>query len=124
MRFMVTPKRILHLVDDESTVGDIAKRAPPSLREALNNVLQELVDAAISGICGRRSVSAKIHAKFASPSFKMLLQKQLRHPSGLRIRQQRPKLLRMQQRLLKLLLVPPPSRSMPDHGYATMPRQM
>ena len=24
-------KRILHLDDDESTVGDIAKRAPPSL---------------------------------------------------------------------------------------------
>ena len=37
-------KRVLLLVDDKSTVGEISKRAPPSLRDALNNVLQELVD--------------------------------------------------------------------------------
>ena len=37
-------KRILHLVDDESNVGEISKRAPPSLRETINDVLQKLVD--------------------------------------------------------------------------------
>ncbi|HUX89654.1 MAG TPA: hypothetical protein VMV48_03060 [Gallionellaceae bacterium] len=65
-------KRILFLVDDESTVGEISKRAPPSLREALDNVLQELVDGGyIRDARAPVNVPQKPSLKMATPGLKM-----------------------------------------------------
>ncbi|MFA6901503.1 MAG: hypothetical protein WC236_00300 [Gallionellaceae bacterium] len=65
-------KRILQLVDDESTVIEISKRVPPSLRESLNDVLQELVDGGyIRDAKAPSSVPQKPALKMATPSFKM-----------------------------------------------------
>ena len=64
-------KRILHLVDDVSTVNDITKRAPPSLRNALENTLQELVDGGFIRD-ENADVAAEIPTlKMSTPSFKM-----------------------------------------------------
>ena len=65
-------KRILHLVDDESTVGEITKRAPPSLRETLDSILQELSDGGfIKDIRAPDNVPQKQIIKMASPAFKI-----------------------------------------------------
>ena len=65
-------KRILHLVDDESNVGEITKRAPPSLRETINDVLQELVDGGyIRDMRAPAKAPEKPALKMASPAFKM-----------------------------------------------------
>jgi hypothetical protein len=65
-------KRILLLIDDESTVGDISKRAAPSLRETLHDMLQELVDGGyIRDMRAPVTVPQKSTLKFASPAFKM-----------------------------------------------------
>ena len=65
-------KRILHLVDDESTIGEISKRAPPSLRETINDVLQELLDGGyIRDMRAPANVPQKPALKMASPAFKM-----------------------------------------------------
>ena len=65
-------KRILHLVDDESNVGDITKRAPPSLRETINDVLQELLDGGyIRDMRAPAKEPQKPALKMASPAFKM-----------------------------------------------------
>jgi hypothetical protein len=65
-------KRILLLVDDESTVGEISKRAPPSLRESLENELQELVDGAyIRDMRAPVNVPQKPALKMSTPAFKM-----------------------------------------------------
>ena len=65
-------KRILLLVDDESTVAEITKRAPPSLRETINDVLQELVDGSyIKDMRASVKEPKKSTLKMASPAFKM-----------------------------------------------------
>lgn len=69
-------KRILMLVDDESTVGEISKRAPPSLRETLNNVLQELVDGGyIRDMRAPVNVAPKSTLKISTPALKMAVPK-------------------------------------------------
>ncbi len=63
-------KRVLLLVDDDSTLADLAKRAPPSLRATLENVLQDLVDGGF--IRDRKepeNVPQKAALKFATPKF-------------------------------------------------------
>lgn len=61
-------KRILQLVDDESTVGEISKRAPPSLRDSLFDVLQELVDGGfIRDMRAPVNVPQKPALKMATP---------------------------------------------------------
>lgn len=65
-------KRILHLVDDDSTVGEITKRAPPSLRDTLQDVLQELVNGGYIGDAresGNEPTKSKL--KISIPFFKM-----------------------------------------------------
>lgn len=65
-------KRILSLVDDESTVAEITKRAPPSLRDALQNMLQELVDGGyIRDMREPLHVPEKPALKMSTPAFKM-----------------------------------------------------
>ena len=65
-------KRILHLVDDDSTVADITKRAPPSLRDTLQDTLQELVDGGyIRDEKEPENESSKSALKIAAPAFKM-----------------------------------------------------
>ncbi len=65
-------KRILHLVYDESTVAEITKRAPPSLRDSINNVLQELVDGGyIRDMHAPVNEPKKSILKMASSVFKM-----------------------------------------------------
>jgi len=65
-------KRILLLVDDESTVGEISKRAPPSLRESLEDMLQELIDGGyIRDMRTQANVQQKPALKMSSPAFKM-----------------------------------------------------
>lgn len=65
-------KRILILVDDESTVGEITKRAPPSLRATLDNVLQELVDGGyIRDMRAPVNVPQKPALKMSTPALKM-----------------------------------------------------
>lgn len=65
-------KRILHLVDDVSNVGDISKRSPPSLRETIQDVLQELVDGDyIRDQSAVASQSKKSTLKITSPAYKM-----------------------------------------------------
>jgi hypothetical protein len=65
-------KRILNLVDDESTVAEISKRAPPSLRDALQNMLQELDDGGyIRDIRAPAHVPEKPALKMSTPAFKM-----------------------------------------------------
>ncbi len=63
-------KRVLLLVDDDSTVAEIAKRAPPSLRASLESVLQDLVDNDFIRD-GKEPESApqKAALKFATPKF-------------------------------------------------------
>lgn len=64
-------KRILHLVDDESTVNDITKRAPPSLRNALEDTLQELVNGGFIRDENADEALEKPTLKMSTPSFKM-----------------------------------------------------
>ncbi len=65
-------KRIFMLVDDESTVAEITKRAPPSLRATLQDVLQKLVDGGyIRDVLAPVEVPKKSELKFATPAFKM-----------------------------------------------------
>lgn len=65
-------KRILHLVDDESTVAEITKRAPPSLRDTLQDVLQELVDGGyIRDMRAPKNEPPKSTLKITTPAFKM-----------------------------------------------------
>ena len=65
-------KRILLLVDDESTVGDISKRAPPSLRESLDDMLQKLLDGGyITDVQVSANAPQKPILKMASPTIKM-----------------------------------------------------
>jgi hypothetical protein len=65
-------KRILLLVDDKSNVGDITKRAPPSLRETLPEVLQILLeDGYIKDGNAPISTAQKSSLKISSPAFKM-----------------------------------------------------
>lgn len=65
-------KRILLLVDDESTVGDISKRAPPSLRETLFDMLQQLVDGGyIRDMRAAANAPQKPTLKMATPAIKM-----------------------------------------------------
>lgn len=63
-------KRVLLLVDDDSTVAEISKRAPPSLRATLEDVLQDLVDSDF--IRDRKepeNAPQKSALKFATPKF-------------------------------------------------------
>ena len=72
-------KRILQLVDDVSNVGEISKRTPPSLRETINDVLEELVDGGyIKDMRAPANVAKKSALKMASPSFKMATPKAAR----------------------------------------------
>lgn len=64
-------KRILHLVDDASTVNDITKRAPPSLRNALEDTLQELLNGGFIRDENADVAPEKPVLKMSSPSFKM-----------------------------------------------------
>lgn len=65
-------KRIFNLVDDESTVAEITKRAPPSLRDSMESMLQELVDGGyIRDMRAPANESAKPALKIAAPAFKM-----------------------------------------------------
>jgi hypothetical protein len=64
-------KRILHLVDDESTVNDITKRAPPSLRDSLEETLQELVTGGFIRDENADEETEKPTFKMSTPSFKM-----------------------------------------------------
>lgn len=65
-------KRILILVDDESTVGEITKRAPPSLRDSVNEVLQELVDGGfIKDMREPARAAEKPALKMSTPAFRM-----------------------------------------------------
>ncbi len=64
-------KRILHLVDDESTVNDITKRAPPSLRNALEETLQELASGGFIRDESAKAEPEKPTLKMSTPSFKM-----------------------------------------------------
>lgn len=65
-------KRILLLVDNDSTVAEISKRAPPSLRDGLNTVLQELVDGGyIRDQDAPVNEPQKSTLKMAAPAFKM-----------------------------------------------------
>jgi hypothetical protein len=65
-------KRILSLVDDESTVGEITKRAPPSLRESMNEVLQELLDGGfIKDIREPAKAPKNPVLKMSTPAYKM-----------------------------------------------------
>lgn len=64
-------KRILHLVDDESTVNDITKRAPPSLRNALEDTLQELVNGGFIRDENADEEPEKPTLKMSTPNFKM-----------------------------------------------------
>lgn len=69
-------KRILLLVDDASSVGEISKRAAPSLRETLFDMLQQLVDSGyIRDVQAGANVSQKSTLKMASPAIKMETQK-------------------------------------------------
>ena len=65
-------KRILQLVDDESTVGEISKRAPPSLRESLLEMLQTLEDGSyIRNMRAPVNVASKVELKMSAPTLKM-----------------------------------------------------
>ena len=65
-------KRVLHLVDDESTVAEITKRAPPSLRDSMQKVLQELVDGGyIKDVKAPLAEKSKSNLQFAKPAFKL-----------------------------------------------------
>lgn len=70
-------KRILLLVDDKSNVGDLTKRAPPSLRETLPEVLQILMedgyikDSNAQAGAAPAGVAPKSSLKISSPAFKM-----------------------------------------------------
>jgi hypothetical protein len=69
-------QRILNLVDDESTVGEISKRAPPSLRGNLYDVLQELLDNGYIKDIRRpldepKNKVVSPAAKIASPAYRM-----------------------------------------------------
>ena len=65
-------KRILMLVDDQSTVADITKRAPPSLRDALQKLLQELDDGGyVRDMRAPVNVPEKPALKMSTPAFKM-----------------------------------------------------
>lgn len=65
-------KRTLLLVDDNSTVADISKRAAPSLRETLHSMLQQLVEGGyIRDAQESANVPQKTTLKFASPAYKM-----------------------------------------------------
>jgi len=65
-------KRIFLLVDDESTVGEITKRAPPSLRDTLQDILQELVDGGyIRDMRAPVNVQQKTAIKITSPAFRV-----------------------------------------------------
>ena len=65
-------KRILHLVDDDSTVIEITKRAPPSLRDNLQDTLQELLNGGyIMDISTPDNEKEKSTLKISSPTFKM-----------------------------------------------------
>lgn len=120
-------KRILHLVDDESTVGDISKRAPPSLREELNNVLQELVDGGfIRDMRAPVNVPQKSTLKFATPSFKMAAPKVAPPSTVGQSSAPQPKVPSSPATPSKVAPAAPPSRSMPnmvmpDMAMPTMP---
>lgn len=74
-------KRILLLVDDESTVGEISKRAPPSLRDSLELVLQELVDGGyVRDMRTPVNVPQKPTLKMSAPAFKMATPKAVTPP--------------------------------------------
>ncbi|HEY6094838.1 MAG TPA: hypothetical protein VIU93_07785, partial [Gallionellaceae bacterium] len=60
-------KRVLSLIDDESTVAEITKRAPPSLRSALEGVMQELVDGGFIRDRDGPAPAPQASLKFASP---------------------------------------------------------
>jgi len=65
-------KRVLSLVDDESTVGEITKRAPPSLRESMTAVLQELLDGGfIKDIREPAKAPKNPVLKMSTPAYKM-----------------------------------------------------
>ena len=65
-------KRILLLVDDKSNLGDITKRAPPSLRDSLPEVLKILLeDGYISDGNTAAAAPQKSNLKISSPAFKM-----------------------------------------------------
>jgi hypothetical protein len=112
-------KRILLLVDDESTVGEISKRAPPSLREALNAVLQELVDGGyIRDMRAPVNVPPKPTLKMATPAFKMATPKapapSMAPPSPPATPKEIPKTAAPSN-------VAKPSMSMPDMTMPSMP---
>lgn len=63
-------KRILLLVDDFSSVAEITKRSPPSLRSTLDKELKDLVDGGfIRDSKVPESESQKATLKFATPKF-------------------------------------------------------
>jgi len=65
-------KRILLLVDDKSNVGDITRRAPPSLRDTLPEVLKILMeDGYIMDSSASVNAAQKSNLKISSPAFKM-----------------------------------------------------
>jgi hypothetical protein len=114
-------KRILHLVDDESTVGDISKRAPPSLREELNNVLQELVDGGyIRDMRAPVNVPQKSTLKFATPSIKMATPKAATPAAGSQNSAPQSKAAPIAAPPPKITPASPPSRSMPDMAMPDM----
>jgi membrane protein involved in colicin uptake len=74
-------KRVMALIDNKSTVDEIFRRAPPSLREDLNDVLEELLEAEY--IRDRDQVKAEpkiVAPKVTAP--KMFVPKAPAAPSG------------------------------------------
>ncbi len=61
-------KRILSLIDSKSTVDELAKRAPPSLREGCRGILGELADGGYI----RDKNKQQIEPKITSPKFNPL----------------------------------------------------
>jgi hypothetical protein len=65
-------KRILLLVNNKSNVGEILKSAPPSLRDSVNDVLQELVNGGyIKDQDEQENIKQPSVLKMATPAFKM-----------------------------------------------------
>ena len=74
-------KRIMLLIDNKSTVDEIAKRAPPSLREDLFDVLRELVAGDYIRDHARAVAESKIVAPKITPP-KMFVPKSASAPSA------------------------------------------
>ena len=73
-------KRILLLVDDRSTVGDISKRAAPSLRDTLFDMLQQLVDGGyVRDMRAPVNVAQNQTLKMATPAIKTVTPKAETH---------------------------------------------